>query len=184
MKPFDPEQRKAYKAVETTLGTQRTVGIHTIALACERETDPRWITKIQDALPLFVKRLNEKGIPAVEVNRYCVRAAADRPIHDLTEAKKCVIFRSGGHRSVGIRRVLPDDLVLEAHLRVWNDLGSANSAIAIKGAVVAEKAGYIRPSTSQEMVAATKDRIETVGKLPAPPTQPRLLGSPDEDDEE
>lgn len=173
-KSFDQEQKRAFRFVAKALTTQRTISILCIAQECGRENDPRWMTRIQNLLPVFVEQLNANGVRVVAVNHHCVRYDAETPLVDMVEATKCVQLRSGGAPPAGIRRVLPDDMVLEAHIRSLVDLGCASVTGAIGTAREAEAVGLVRLSAARELAEVSQERIQTARDIALEPTQPML----------
>lgn len=174
---FDKESARAYAAAEMALcdRNKRTVSIHDIALACGRENDPRWMTRIQNIIPDFVETLVGKNVKAVAVNAYCVRHYAEQPVTDPKLALGCVQLRGGGAPAAGIRRILDDgDYVYEAHLQSLMDLGCANVTGVLHNAKEAEARGLLPINRTKQFAAVVQNRIQAVAELPAPAIQQQL----------
>lgn len=168
---FEGEVRKAWDKLKDLITTQRTVSINTLAAACERENDPRWMQRIQNIFDVFVGKLRDDGIPVVAVNMRCVRFFAEVPVTDKAEAMACVQLRGGGAPPAGIRRILPDDGVFEAHIRSVAELSGNGFTAAIYSAREAEAAGVLLPSTGLDMARKLRERIDNTLALPTSPRQ-------------
>lgn len=176
---FDKEQYRAFAAIETAIvdHQKRTVSIHDIAVACGRENDPRWMTRIQNLIPEYVEALAEKGIKAVAVNLFCTRHYTDTPVTDPLVAIKCVQLRGGGAPAAGIRRVVNDgDRVLDAHMQSLMDLGCASVTGVLHNARQAEAHGYISERRTEQWAVAVTNRITSAASLPPTPEQQQLIG--------
>ncbi|KKL56917.1 hypothetical protein LCGC14_2240620 [marine sediment metagenome] len=173
-KRFEGEVRKAWDKLTDLIRTHRTVSINALAAACERENDPRWMQRIQNVFDVFVSKLRDEGVPVVAVNGRCVRFFAEVPVTDKTEALACVQLRGGGAPPAGIRKVLPDDGVLEAHIRSVAELSGNGAIAAIHSAREAEASGMLPAETGKKMAAELHGRLENAAALPAGPTQAAL----------
>lgn len=171
---FDQEQKKAFGVVADLLKTCRTVGILMVAAKCGRDNDPRWMSRIQNVFPEFIEEFNQRGLKTVAVNLHCIKYYADVPIDDITTATKCVQLRSGGAPPAGIRRVLPDDCVLDAHIRSLVELGCANVTGAISTSREMEARGLLNSGATQQLASKAQQRIQNVADLPPAPEQALL----------
>lgn len=180
MKPekFTKQTRDAYRAVKelfTDDPSRRTVSLHQLAVECDREHDHEWTTRMQDQLPEFTRALWDAGIPVVPVNARCVRFFADTPIEEDAQAEKCCLLRGGGKKAAGLRRVMPDDLVLRAHLKTLISLGSGNIIGALADGRNGERLGLLPDNCSRDLLSAVTERLRRVLELPPQPEQLSLV---------
>ena len=170
----DP-RRLAKISIELFAQGRRTVSFRDWLRIFDREFDADFADRLVDQLPEVLRLVEEQGMACTLVNDWCLTHYAEIAVDDVSIARRCNVFNSGGKRPVGLRRALLDDLVRAEVQGSEVHLGIGQLKHAVRANVNDVARGISAVATHDRLTARLRTELPGIPEIQAEAVQRPLL---------